>query len=81
MNHLDLLEALSFKRGPKDGSQREVLVGPCTGMVYTWALKGLLYPYFRAYVSTLRLYGPLALSLHPLEARSQRAMELTPMAP
>ena len=38
--------------------------GPCTGMVYTWAVQGLLYPYFRACVSTIKLYGPFWKSCH-----------------
>ena len=32
------------------------------GIVYTSALKGLLYPYFRAYVSTIRLHGHFGMS-------------------
>ena len=27
--------------------------GPCTGVVYTWPFKRLLYPYFGVYVCTI----------------------------
>ena len=30
--------------------------GPCHDMVYTWALKGVLYPYFGVYVCTISGY-------------------------
>ena len=30
----------------------------CNYMVYTWALKGELYPYFGVYVYTVRILGP-----------------------
>ena len=34
--------------------------GPCTSTVYTWALKGFLYPCFGVYVCTTMVLGPFA---------------------
>ena len=33
--------------------------GPCTYIVYTWALKGLPYSSFRAQIYTIWVHGPL----------------------
>ena len=33
--------------------------GPCSCMVYTWALKEFLYPYVGVYVCTIMILGPL----------------------
>ena len=32
--------------------------GPYSYMVYTWALKGFLYPYFGVYLCTMMILGP-----------------------
>ena len=33
--------------------------GPCNYKVYTWALKGFLYPYSGVHVCTMMILGPL----------------------
>ena len=38
--------------------------GPSSYIVDTWALKGFLYPYFVAYVSTIWLLGPFGTMDH-----------------
>ena len=37
--------------------------GPCTHIVYTWALKGFPYSSFRGQVYTIEVHGPLGLYL------------------
>ena len=56
-----------YTRASGQGSQREASVltrspkGPCTYMVYTWALKGFPEKSFRAQVYTIWVHGPLGI--------------------
>ena len=43
--------------GPKPFSLSSNPKGPCISIVYTWALKGFLYPCFGAHVCTIQIPG------------------------
>ena len=44
-------------------------MGPCTSMMHTWDLEGLLYPYFGTYVCTMEILGPFRKRIDvPMEA-------------